>query len=597
MSDTFITFNPPSSGVPAEAVIFEEPNELIICNDSSEVGTCLDRIDAAIRSGYFAAGFFSYELGYHFLDIPFTKRHELPLICFGIFETVKKIPLDALTRLLAKQSSGETFSITGGRYSLDKDSYFEALAFIKDHLEKGNTYQVNYTFKYKFDFSGSMIKLFLSLVERQPVPYGGLIHLDRWDILSLSPELFFSRKDDEIMVRPMKGTICRGTDVDEDTANERALSESTKDRAENIMIVDLLRNDLGKISVPGSVSPSGIFDIEKYETLFQMTSTVKARLNPGISWRTIIEEIFPSGSVTGAPKKRTMEIIQQLENEDRNIYTGSMGYILPSGQSLFNVAIRTVLLDNKTSQGEMGIGSGIVYDSDPLKEYDESLLKGSFMTSLNSGADHKLIETMLWEEDAIFLEQLHLRRLAKSADHFSFEYNEKDVKLALQELPSLFDPGVNYRVRLLLNRSGEFELDVSKMPPPPEQPVKVTVSDIRTDKTDHFLYHKTTKREIYTAELERIRKEGCYEVLFLNCEEEVTEGAISNIIMRKGEEFFTPPLSCGLLCGTYREHLIETGSIPLKEKVLRLEDLKNADELFIVNSVMKMVRAELVVSY
>ncbi len=602
MNNTFIFFNDGVDDNEPEAVVFQNPVKFITCSSPDEVERCLVELDTVLADGFFAAGFLSYELGHVFQEIPLKQKSEFPLLYFGIFESFKKLPVTRLLQLITRHTENNEFHISNGRYSVPRDTYHKNIARIKKHLEDGNTYQVNYTFKYKFDFDGSPEVLFLDLINRQEVPYASFIQLDRWALLSLSPELFFRRRKQEILVRPMKGTIARGKTSLEDDLNSRYLSKSMKDRAENIMIVDLLRNDLGRISTTGSVEPDELFTIEKYGTLFQMTSTIHANIRKDVTWCELFQNIFPSGSVTGAPKKRTMEIIQDLEKEERGIYTGSMGYITPSGQALFNVAIRTVLIDKDAGKGELGIGSGIVYDSDPGKEYDECLLKGFFLT----GADHKaksgqgtmpdfdLIETMLWDDGSYYLSDLHLARIERSAAFFSFPFNKDEIMAALKHKVRSFDASKKYRLRILLNKDGKIKVSSESIKKSLPHAVNIALSDKKTQKDNIFLRHKTTNRELYDSEFAKYRKKGCFDVLFFNEDDELTEGAITNVLLRKNQEYFTPPISCGLLGGIYREHLLSCGKLEIKEKVLRMEDLKNADEILLINSVRKIVPAVLV---
>ncbi len=593
MKNTFIIFDALPGKEPVDALIFEDPDRMIVCDDAGDVECMLDSVDAAISGGAYVAGFLSYELGYCFLDIPFKKQSELPFFSFGVFSSPHRVPIKDLPSHLGAVPGEKTFSLSNGYYSTPFASYIKDFAAIKKNLEQGNTYQVNYTLKYKFDFTGQAGSLFTSLLARQEVPFGGFIELDRWAILSLSPELFFTRNGNEICVRPMKGTIARGNSKEEDLSNLSLLKNSSKDRAENIMIVDLLRSDLGRIAESGSVRPRNLFTIEKYRTLFQMTSTISSVIRDNVSWRTLFSEIFPSGSVTGAPKKRTMEIIRSLEKEDRNIYTGSIGYVSPNGKALFNVAIRTLLLDKKTSRGEMGIGSGLVYDSQPKKEYEECLLKGEFLTGICSTHTFSLIETMLLEKGQLFLLDLHLNRLAKSALFFSFPLIRSDIASRLEESIAPCDTSKKYRVRLLLDNTGSVEISITQIDDPSSGVVNAIISEHRTNPNNIFLRHKTTNRSFYESELSTFRKKGFTEVLFLNSRGELTEGAISNIFIKKENIYFTPPLASGLLNGVYRQFLFESETLPLKEKVLYPEDLKNADEIYIANSVRKMTQVRL----
>jgi len=591
MDNIFIFLNMSSNDTRHTAMVFQDPVALITCDNPDEIEGCFNNLDKALSEGFFVAGFLAYELGYHFLEIPFDKRSPFPLLCFGIFESLTKMTVDKFLSLLSEKAEHEGFQITNDSYSVLRDKYYQDIAYIKSHLRNGNTYQVNHTFKYKFDFNGSPEAFFTALLKRQKVPYAGFVQLDRWAILSLSPELFFQRDDKEIIVRPMKGTMERGQTPMEDESNSRFLENSIKNRSENIMIVDLMRNDLGKISETGSVRPDGLFSIEKYNTLFQMTSTIRSDVKKGISWHRLFKEIFPSGSVTGAPKKRTMEIIKDVEEEERNIYTGSIGYILPDGQSLFNVAIRTALIDKDTGKAEMGIGSGVIYDSEPEKEYDECLLKGSFLTGLKTEPDFDLIETMLWEKGIYFLLDLHLKRLEESARHFSYPFDKNGIVSSLKSVSGSLDQSKTCRIRLLLNKAGKCKISHDTIDDVPEMPVKVTISDKRTSRTDTLLQHKTTNRWLYDREHSKYRENGFFDVLFFNSDGELTEGAITNVIIKKEDELFTPPLSCGALAGVYREFLLHALGVPIKEKVLYLEDLKKADEIFLTNSVRKLIPA------
>ncbi|MFQ5953251.1 MAG: aminodeoxychorismate synthase component I, partial [Candidatus Omnitrophota bacterium] len=497
MKNMVVLYDTDPENASRQVVLFKDPIDTITCYSESEIANSLERLDKAVNDGYYAAGFLSYELGLYFQEIPFQKKSSFPLFCFGIFSSCEKVPLEGLENLLSNTKNKDNFEIRNGYYSLPRDVYYDDIKHIKEHIKDGNTYQVNYTFKYKFDFAGSPGKLFNHLRKKQDVPYAGFIDTGRWSILSLSPELFFRKTGDELMVRPMKGTVKRGKSNEEDTLNRKNLTQSAKNRAENIMIVDLLRNDLGRISQTGSVSPSSLFDIEKYQTVFQMTSTIRSRLKKDMTWKAIFENVFPSGSVTGAPKKRTMEIIAETEKEPRDIYTGGIGYITPDGNAQFNVAIRTILIDKDTGTGNMGIGGGIVYDSLPEKEYNESLLKGSFLTNSDLSPEFDLIETMLWENGEYFLLDLHMKRLKKSTRYFSYPMDEAAIRKALGKTSKSFSGSKKYRVRLVLKRSGETEVTSSLIDDSPKSPLKIALSDKRTSKSNAFFYHKTTNRYLY----------------------------------------------------------------------------------------------------
>jgi para-aminobenzoate synthetase/4-amino-4-deoxychorismate lyase len=591
MNNIFLFYDTDPDTLSREAILFKDPVDIISCSNKSDVDDCLRRLDKAVLNGFYAAGFLSYELGLYFQEIPFDKKTDFPLFLFGIFSSCEKIPLEKLESSSPLANNTDPFSVENRSYSISADTYNNDIKYIKEHIKAGNTYQVNYTFKHNFDFEGSSLRLFDHLRKTQDVPYAAFIDTGRWSIASLSPELFFRRKDNEMIVRPMKGTMKRGKNEEEDFLNEKTLAGSGKNRAENIMIVDLLRSDLGRISETGSVKSSNLFDVEKYRTVFQMTSTIRSRLKKGIAWKEIFENIFPSGSVTGAPKKRTMEIIAETEKEPRDIYTGSIGYIAPGGNAQFNVAIRTILIDNLNGKSAMGIGSGVIYDSLAEKEYKESLLKGAFLTNSNFAAEFDLIETMLWENGEYFLLDLHMKRLKKSVRYFSYSLDENAVKLELKKASASFNYTKKYRVRLLLNNSGECKVSANLLSVSAEKSVRIAISNKRTDRSNAFFYHKTTNRDLYDNEYAKYSKEDFFDIVFMNEEGEITEGAISNIIIQNGKNWWTPPVSSGLLGGVYREYLLKGEEIPLKEKALRLEDLLEADAIFLINSVRKMVPA------
>ena len=343
--------------------LFDDPAFIIRCFKLSEVENCFKQMEAALAKGCYLAGFLSYEAGYAFEPcFHNNKAYDFPLVCFGVYRYHGPHPKDKVDsprrQPRAQRERGE--------------NYFSALKRIKRQLAAGNSYQVNYTFKLKFDFKGDPFSLYNELIQRQPTPYSAFIETEDFSVLSLSPELFFHKQGEKIKVKPMKGTLGLGK------GNRQRLRRDPKNRAENLMIVDLLRNDLGRIAKTGSVKTTRLFEIEKHPTLYQMTSTVEAEVPENIDLYHLFKNIFPSGSVTGAPKIRTMQIIRELEKEERKIYTGAIGYITPQKDLLFNVAIRTLLI--KGNHGELGIGSGITYASDPQQEWEECRLKARFLT-------------------------------------------------------------------------------------------------------------------------------------------------------------------------------------------------------------------------
>jgi para-aminobenzoate synthetase/4-amino-4-deoxychorismate lyase len=345
------------------------------------------------------------------------------------------------------------------------------------------------------------------------------------------------------------------------------------------MIVDLVRSDLSTIAETGSVAVSSLFDVETYPTVHQMTSTVTARPRPDVGLTDIFRSLFPCGSVTGAPKRRTMEIIRDLEQEPRGVYCGAIGYLSPGQEATFSVAIRTVVLDMAAQTGELGIGSGITWDSEADAEYRECLTKSDFLC--REPPDFCLIETLRYDRDGFMLLERHLRRLAESAAYFGFNLDSDSLRGCLAGLGGKLSEV--HKVRVLLAGGGELTLETEPLahPPCPSPPGMIAVSKVRMDSSDAFLYHKTTRRERY--EEERRRHPDCIDVVFLNERGEVTEGSYNNIVVSLYGELLTPALSCGLLPGLLREELIEAGGI--REAILTLADLKDADTLWLINSV------------
>lgn len=574
------------------SLIFTNPHDIIACYEANKLDESLSLIEYHVKSNNYMAGFISFEAGFCFEEIKEKELDSFPLLWFGVYKSPivfdhKKAVFYGSDNLQKEfesydEHNGQSYVIKDIKSSIEKDEYIRDINYVREAISNGDTYQVNYTFKTKFQFDGSTEKLFYDLCTKQSVSYSALIRFNNWDILSLSPELFFKRNKDRLIVKPMKGTIRRGVNNADDAVKSCELYNSAKNRAENVMIVDLLRNDIGKISKIGSVKVNKLYEIEKYETLFQMTSTVESQLKHGIDWVKLIKSIFPSGSVTGAPKINTMRIIDKLEKEPRGIYTGSIGYISPNDCGIFNVAIRTVVINKAKKCGEMGIGSGIVYDSNAEAEFDECLLKANFLTSRY--IDFQLIETILLQDGKYYLLDLHLRRLKESSEYFGFQYDEEKI---IETLNNNCSKG-KYRVRLLLSKNGKITVTKSKLDDIGSDSKIVTFSNIRTDPSNVFYYHKTTNRNLYDQELKKAREKGYFDILFVNDNDEVTEGAISNIVIKDEDIYYTPPVKSGLLNGVFRQHLFE-GDFPIVEKVLKKEDILNAKKIYLINSVRGMI--------
>ncbi len=545
------------------------------------------RIEGYLKKGLWAVGYFNYEFGYYLEPTLFPLRGcgSPALAWLGI---AKKPFVFSGKNYLTFPSCLErySFKIKNLHPNLSLKEYLRNIQRIKRYLREGLTYQINYTFKVKFNFSGDLIDFYLYLRQHQPTAYLAFIHNQDLDILSFSPELFFRIKEDRIIARPMKGTIRRGLTYQEDKLLKNGLSNDKKSRAENLMIVDLLRNDLGRIS--SCVRVNKLFSVEQYRSLNQMTSTIQARLKKSLSLKDIFVSLFPCGSVTGAPKIKTMELIAGLEKEPRNIYTGAIGYFSPKGEACFNVAIRTFSFKEK--RAELGIGGGIVYDSIGKREYAEALLKAKFF--LKGPKNFFLFESILWD-GGYFLLKEHLQRLKDSSWHFCIPLDLERLRKELFLLDKKLQKeagGEKFKVKVLLDLGGAFKIEkgvLEELIPP----VKVKISKRRIDPENVFLYHKTTHRPLYERERKRAIQEGFFEVVFFNIYGELTEGSISNVFLLKRGMLYTPKTTCGLLAGVLRNFLLKKKRA--KEVTLYLNDLKQAEKVFIGNSVRGLLEAEI----
>ncbi|MFC1513281.1 aminodeoxychorismate synthase component I [Thermodesulfobacteriota bacterium] len=416
------------------SLLFHKPVDRLRFRAGDDVADFFRQVAACRERGYYLAGWFAYEFGY-LLEPVLAKSGRQPdkqelLAELGvyaephIYDHQQQSFAGAGPWPVAEKRSQGKYDLAHLRLNLQQADYLAAIARIKQYIEAGDTYQVNFTLKLLFDFAGSAEAFYQTLRRNQSVAHGAFLRSGDHRLLSFSPELFFRKCGDRCSVRPMKGTVRRGRSCAEDAANGEWLRNDIKNRSENVMIVDLLRNDLGRICRMGSVRTDSLFDVETYESLHQMTSTIHGRMRPEIGLAQLFRALFPCGSVTGAPKIRTMEIIRELEVAPRGVYTGAIGYLAPDGDMVFSVPIRTVALDG--GQGEMGIGSGVVYDSDPLGEWEECKLKGRFLT--DPRPPFLLIETLLRQPgEGYWLLDLHLDRLAATAGFFGYPFSRSAV--------------------------------------------------------------------------------------------------------------------------------------------------------------------------
>ncbi len=580
-----IVFGSNSGGVPG-LYRFEGFIDEVVAYVAADVTPALRKVESAVQGGAYAAGFLSYEASSALDPSLSTKQpSEFPLLWFGIFRERRLLTENEWLASL-RQSS---YELTEWQPDISREEYQQAVMSIREYIAAGDVYQVNFTLQERCDFAGNVRSYFHDLCRSQSTPYSAFFNLGRYSILSVSPELFFQLENNVLKVRPMKGTAKRGKSTREDAEITAQLQRNEKERAENLMIVDLLRNDLGRVSESGSVTVESLFDVETLETVHQMTSTISSRLKPGVSLVDLFGALFPCGSITGAPKKRSMEIIAELENSPRGLYTGCIGYIAPEmSHAVFSVAIRTVVIAKDSGKGELGVGSGVTWYSSPDAEFEECLAKGLF--AQNIPPEFTLIESLLFEEgEGFFLLDRHLERLSSSARYFGFPIDLGAVRTLLEKCSHACTG--NKKVRLTLSRDGSSAIEAEPLSfvTIPADPC-IAFADAPVDSSNPFLYHKTSNRELYLRELEK--RPDCMDVIFVNERCEVTEGANNNIVIRKDGVLVTPPVTSGLLPGTYRAQLLETNEIV--EGVIVRSDLEQAEEIYLVNSVRKWRRVRLV---
>lgn len=558
--------------------LYRDPQDIIIASTPDEVVPALDRLRGESRH---VAGYISYEAG-HALE-PRTGAGRsgamLPLLWFGVFTDYLELEPDEVTRWLPDPASGWV-----GRPlpRLTKSDYRKAFSRVADYIRAGDIYQVNLSFRADVCTAGHPLALYSGLRARAEAGYGGVVWTGEDWLLSLSPELFFALQDGKITTKPMKGTAARGSTVEEDRAVKAALRENPKQRAENLMIVDLLRNDLSRVARSGSVAVPELFSVETYPTIHTMTSTVTGQLRDGRDAVDLLSAIFPCGSITGAPKIRAMEIIGEVEAEPRAGYTGSIGRIDPDGSAAFNVAIRTLHLHEGDCVGSIGLGGGIVADSQIEEEWSECLAKGKFVADPR---EFDLVETMRFDPaGGIHLLERHIRRISESARTFGIPFDRHAVRNELQAATFRIDSP--RRVRLMLSRTGGTAIEVTKLHPSPDGPVDVALMPLPVSSDDFRLRHKTTSRQFYR---DALATAGTFEVALVNSDGFVTEGAFTNIFVKGDGVLLTPPLSHGLLPGVLREELIANGMAAEAELVP--EDLLGG--FFIGNASRGLIEARL----
>lgn len=561
---------------------FESPREIIQAHALSQIIPALERIESFVnlQDGY-AAGFLSYEAAPAFDSALRTRPlADFPYLWFGLYDAPAVIE-SPLSRLRAQSPPLPSLSWTP---DISRDAYNAAIADIRAHIARGDTYQVNYTLRLRAPFAGDAWSLFLHLLRAQPRSYAAFIDTGRFAICSASPELFLKRDGAQLTMKPMKGTAPRGRFLREDRERANWLYHSDKNRAENVMIVDMARNDLGRIADVGSVRVARLFETERYPTVWQMTSTVEASSRAPLL--EILRAAFPCASITGAPKTRTMQLIAQLETAPRRVYTGAIGFLAPHDRAQFNVAIRTALVDRESNAAEYGVGGGIVWDSEAGDEYAETRHKARVLTE--PPQEFSLLESLRWSPGkGYWLLEYHLRRLRDSADYFDFAFDETRVLRELERAASDL-PRAGHKVRLLMAREGALTLTAEPLASQPE-PILLALAATPVNSSDKFLFHKTTRRAVYDEAM--AVRGSASDVLLWNERGELTDTCAANLVVQFGDEFFTPPVECGLLGGAYRAHLLDLGKI--RERVIPWQELVDARALFRINSVRGWQRAHL----
>ena len=557
--------------------VFTRPVDEVVATDLGQVRSALTTVERAVEQGMHAAGFICYEAAPG-LDRAMQTADpvDLPLVYFGLFATRESTTVP--------DEAGD-YNLGTWRPSVDQAAYEADIGRIRDYIAAGDTYQVNYTLRLRSEFAGDPRGLYRDMCRAQQAAFCAYIDLGRHVLLSASPELFFRVRGKRCSTRPMKGTRPRGRWIAEDLRLAEELRQSAKDRAENVMVTDLVRNDLGRISQVGSVEVSELWAAERYPTVWQLTSTVESNLRSGVGLVEMVTALFPCGSITGAPKVRTMEIIAEIEREPRGIYTGCIGYLSPGGEACFNVAIRTAHLDREKGRLEFGVGGGITWGSSAAGEYAECLVKAQVIRARRP--EFELLETLRCEKGVFYLLDRHCERLAASAAYWDFALDLKRVIQTLYDAVRGLEDN-SLRVRLTVSREGQIDVRVAPLGPPTK--LKVALAAEGVDTSDPFLYHKTTHRLLYERQL--AARPDCDDVLLYNERGELTECCIGNLVLERAGKRYTPPVTAGLLAGTFRDELLELGEIC--EGALKIEDIAGADALYLINSVRRWVELEMV---
>ncbi|MDN7241313.1 aminodeoxychorismate synthase component I [Planococcus sp. N028] len=561
-----------------QPLVFKEPVEIFQAHTIHEVKQVMADVEKALQNGYYTAGFVSYEAAPAFNpNMLVHDEPQMPLAWFGVF----KEPIPTTHEV---ETSGE-YEVSDWQMAGSLEQYQQGIQQIKQAIEEGHTYQVNYTERLQAKFSGDDLAFYRQLARNQQADYSAYLNIGNYRLLSASPELFFRIDKQKITAKPMKGTAPRGRFTAEDQGNAERLLASEKERAENLMIVDLLRNDIGRLAKSGTVTVPRLFEAEKYPTVHQMTSTVQAEISKEASVWDWFKALFPCGSITGAPKISTMSFISELEQSPREVYCGAIGFITPEKNAVFNVPIRTVIIDKENRTASYGVGGGVTWDSTSEGEYQELITKAHVLTERRPAFE--LLESLKLEDGNYPLLTYHLERLGDTADYFNFIFDEGAVEQQLLQTAEDHPIGV-FKVRLLVDKSGAFSTQAQAIDPV-SKPVVCTLAASPVDSSDPFLFHKTTHRSVYEAQTNAVP--DAFSVLLWNEKEELTEFTIGNLVVEKDGKFYTPPVSCGLLAGTFRQFLLDNKKI--EEKKIYKNDLANYDAIWFINSVRGWLKVTL----
>ncbi|ORO80356.1 aminodeoxychorismate synthase component I [Streptococcus oralis] len=558
-----------------ERYTFTQPIKELKTRDLSEVADLLAQVESYQEQGYYVVGYISYEAAPAFEEK--LAVHKAPLLAeyllyFTVHDRVETspIPLTYEEADLPSKWQEETSA----------ENYEKAIAQVHHHLRQGDTYQVNYTVQLKQDLSANPFAIYNRMVVEQEAGYNAYVEHDEMAVISMSPELFFEQNDRELTTRPMKGTTQRGVTDKEDLEQASWLEQDPKNRSENMMIVDLLRNDMNRISEVGSEHVERLCQVEQYSTVWQMTSTIKSQLRADVDLIAIFRSLFPCGSITGAPKIATMEIIKKLEPQPRGVYCGTIGLLLPNGQRIFNVAIRTIQLHQ--GKAVYGVGGGITWDSTWESEYREVHQKAAVL--YRKQARFQLITTGKISQKSLLFEEQHLERLTKASRYFAYPFDPKNLRQKIEAECRACDSHQDYRLRISLSKSGEIELSRQILTPLSPSFCKAKLCQQEADSNQSFTYFKTTHRPHLTL--------GKQEIIYHNAAGELLETSIGNLVLKINGKLYTPPISLGILPGIYRQHLLETGQV--EEKVLTVADLAQAEAIYGCNAVRGLYELEVI---